>query len=64
MVRRVDYMLDTRTQEANRLQSGVTEPLIRESIEGMIIHIDQQIAAIEQTRRRSSQTTSGLGPSI
>jgi transposase len=48
MVRRVDDLLDTRTQEANRLQSGVTEPLIRESIEAMITHINQQIAVIEQ----------------
>lgn len=48
MIRRLDDLHLVRTQEANRLQSGVTEWVVRESIEAMIAHIDQQIAELEQ----------------
>jgi transposase len=48
LVRRLDDLHHARAQEANRQQSGVTEPIVRESIQAMIAHIDQQITDIEQ----------------
>ena len=48
MTRRLDDLVNLRTQEVNRQQSGVTTPVVQESIQHMLDYIDQQIAQLEQ----------------
>lgn len=48
MVRRLDDLIQLRTQEHNRQQSGVTSPIVQASIEHMLQHIDQEITQLQQ----------------
>src|SRR5205085_4908588 len=48
LVRRREDLLQVRQQEANRLDSGESSPLVRTSLEAMLAMIDQQLVEIEQ----------------
>jgi transposase len=48
LVRRRESLLQLRQQEANRLDSGETSPLVRASLEAMLMVLDEQLAAIDQ----------------
>lgn len=51
LVRRLDALLDMRTQEANRLAAGVTIADVRTSIEAVLASLDAQIAHVRQLIR-------------
>ena len=48
LVRRLDSLLEMRTQEINRLAAGVLVSEIRESIEALLANLDAQIAHVRQ----------------
>ena len=48
LVRRREDLLQLRQQEANRLSSGETSPLVRASLEAMQAALDEQLAGINQ----------------
>jgi transposase len=47
LVRRLDSLVEMRTMEENRLSSGITVAAVRESVEGLIAHLSEQIKRTE-----------------
>jgi transposase len=48
LVRHLEALQEMRTQESNRLQSGVSSERVKQSLQSHLIFLDQQIATIEQ----------------
>jgi hypothetical protein len=48
LVRHLEALQEMRTQESNRLQSGVPSEPVKQSLQSHLTFLDQQIAAIEQ----------------
>jgi transposase len=51
LVRRLDALLEMRTQEVNRLAAGVVVSEVRASIEGLLANLEAQIAHVRQLIR-------------
>jgi len=51
LVRQLDALRQMRTQELNRLQSGVPSPVVVESLKNHLAFLDEQIQHIEQSIR-------------
>lgn len=60
LVRRLDSLVEMRTMEENRLSSGVTVEAIRESVEGHIAHLAEQIKRTEALIRSHIDSHPGL----
>ena len=48
LVRRLDALLEMRTQEVNRLAAGIVVSEVRASIEAVLVNLDAQIAHVRQ----------------
>jgi transposase len=60
LVRRLDSLVEVRTMEENRLSSGVTVEAIRESVEGHIAYLAEQIKRTEALIRDHIDRHPGL----
>ena len=60
LVRRLDALQGMRTQELNRLASGVTVAEVRASIEAVVANLDAQIAHVHQLIREHLDRHPGL----
>ena len=60
LVRRRESLQGLRQQEANRLGSGETAPLVQASLEAVLAVLDAQLAAIEQAIAEQVQATPEL----
>jgi transposase len=60
LVRRLDSLIEMHTMELNRLSSGVTSTEVKESIESVISHLQQQIARTEKLIRQQINNHPGL----
>lgn len=60
LVRRLDALHEMRTQENNRLESGVSVVEVRASIEAMLASLDQQIALVQRLIRDHINRHPGL----
>lgn len=52
LVRRLDSLIEMHTMEANRLSSGVSTSEVRDSIESLISHLEEQIKRTEKLIRK------------
>jgi transposase len=52
LVRRLDALIEMHTMELNRLSSGLSTPQVRDSIESVISHLEEQIARTEKLIRQ------------
>jgi transposase len=52
LVRRLDSLIEMHTMEVNRLSSGVSTTEVRDSIESLISHLDEQIVRTEKLIRK------------
>jgi len=52
LVRRLDSLIEMHTMESNRLSSGVTTTEVKDSIESLILHLEEQIARTEKLIRK------------
>jgi transposase len=60
LVRRLDSLVEMRTMEQNRLSSGVTVEAVRESVEGHLAYLDEQIRRTEALIRDHIDRHPGL----
>jgi transposase len=60
LVRRLDALIEMHTMELNRLSSGVTSTEVKESLESVISHLQQQIARTEKLTRQQINNHPGL----
>jgi len=60
LVRRLGALVEMRTAEENRLSSGVTVEAVRESVEGLIAHLSEQIRRTEALTRDHIDKHPGL----
>jgi transposase len=60
LVRRLDALHGMRTQEANRLAAGVVVAAVRDSIEAVLVHLEAQIAQVQQLIRDHLDQHPGL----
>jgi transposase len=60
LVRRLDSLVEMRTMEENRLSSGVTVEAVRESVEGHLAYLDEQIERTEALIRDHIDRHPGL----
>jgi transposase len=52
LVRRLDALIEMHTMEVNRLTSGVTTTEVRDSIESVISHLEEQVKRTEELIRK------------
>ena len=52
LIRRLDALTEMHTMESNRLSSGVSTAGVRDSIERLISHLDEQISQTEKLIRK------------
>jgi transposase len=52
LVRRLDSLIEMHTMESNRLSSGLSTPEVRDSIEHLINHLEEQIKRTEKLIRK------------
>jgi transposase len=52
LVRRLDSLIEMHTMESNRLSSGLSTPEVRDSIERLISHLEEQIKRTEKLIRQ------------
>lgn len=52
LVRRLNALIEMHTMELNRLSSGLSTPQVRDSIESVISHLEEQIARTEKLIRQ------------
>ena len=52
LVRRLDALIEMHTMESNRLSSGVSTAGVRDSIESLLSHLDEQISHTEKLIRK------------
>jgi transposase len=60
LVRRLDALLGMQTDERNRAQAGPLTPAVRQSIEGVLEHLETQIAAVRAQIREHIDQHPGL----
>jgi len=60
LVRRLDALLGMQTDERNRAQAGLLTPAVRESIDAVLRHLEEQIAAVRQQIRQHMDQHPGL----
>jgi transposase len=60
LVRRLDSLVEMRTMEENRLSSGVTVEAVRESVEGHLAYLSEQIRRTEALIRSHIDSHPGL----
>jgi transposase len=60
LVRRLESLVEMRTMEQNRLSSGVTVEAVRESVEGHLAHLAEQIGRTEALIRDHIERHPGL----
>jgi transposase len=60
LVRRLDALIEMHTMELNRLSSGVSSTEVKESLESVISHLQQQIARTEKLIRQQIKNHPGL----
>jgi len=52
LVRRLESLIEMRVMEENRLSSGITVDMVRESVEELLAHLNEQIKRTEELIRR------------
>jgi transposase len=60
LVRRLDSLIEMHTMELNRLSSGVTTMEVKDSIESVISHLEEQIKRTEKLIRKQINNHPGL----
>ena len=60
LVRRLDALIEMHTMESNRLSSGVSTAEVRDSIESLIRHLEEQIKRTEKLIRQHINNHPGL----
>ncbi len=60
LVRRLDSLIEMHTMELNRLSSGGTTTEVKDSIESLIKHLEEQISHTEKLIRKHIQNHPGL----
>lgn len=52
LVRRLESLIEMRVMEENRLSSGITVDVVRQSVEALLNHLNEQIGRTEELIRR------------
>jgi transposase len=60
LVRRLDSLIEMHTMESNRLSSGVSTSEVRDSIESLLSHLEEQIKRTEKLIRKHINNHPGL----
>lgn len=60
LVRRLDSLIEMHTMELNRLSSGLSTPEVRDSMESVISHLEEQIKRTEKLIRKRINNHPGL----
>jgi transposase len=60
LVRRLDSLIEMHTMESNRFSSGLSTPQVRDSIERLITHLEDQIKRTEKLIRKHINNHPGL----
>jgi len=60
LVRRLESLIEMRVMEENRLSSGITVEVVRQSVEELLNHLDEQIKRTEELIRQHINTHPGL----
>lgn len=60
LVRRLDSLIEMRTAEENRLSSGINVEAVRESVEGLLAHLAEQIERAQKLIREHIESHPGL----
>lgn len=60
LVRRLESLIEMRVMEENRLSSGITVEVVKQSVEELIAHLSEQIKRTEELIRRHINNHPGL----
>jgi transposase len=60
LVRRLESLVEMRVMEENRLSSGITVDVVRQSVEELLLHLNEQIKRTEELIRNHINSHPGL----
>jgi transposase len=60
LVRRLESLIEMRVMEENRLSSGITVEMVRQSVEELLAHLNEQIKRTEELIRKHIDNHPGL----